>query len=111
MHEVRRHPLTRRAFRGAAGGVMTLPFLAHLTGADVAKKVDGKIIAAPSVDQVAAKAVRDHTFLPSLELGLSSHETQYSWRSADSRVPYEANPRLVFDRMFRGRPPVVPNWK
>src|SRR5204863_84460 len=25
--------------------------------------------------------------------------------------PYEANPRLVFDRMFRGRPPVVPNWK
>jgi hypothetical protein len=25
-------------------------------------------------------------------------------------VPYEANPRLVFERMFRGRKPVVPNW-
>jgi hypothetical protein len=75
------------------------------------KKADGKIVGAPSVDQVAAQAVGDHTFLPSLEIGLSSHETQYSWRSADTRVPYEANPRLVFDRMFRGRPPVVPNWK
>ena len=25
-------------------------------------------------------------------------------------MPYEANPRLVFERMFRGRKPVVPNW-
>ena len=25
-------------------------------------------------------------------------------------MPYEANPRLVFERMFRGRTPVVPNW-
>jgi hypothetical protein len=25
-------------------------------------------------------------------------------------VPYEANPRVVFDRMFRGRKPIVPNW-
>jgi hypothetical protein len=82
----------------------------HLTGATSVKRVDGKLVAAPSVDQVAARAVGDHTFLPSLEIGLSNHETQYSWRSADSRVPYEANPRLVFDRMFRGRAPVVPNW-
>ncbi len=85
--------------------------LMHLTGAEVVKKVDGKLVASPSVDQVAAKAVGDQTFLPSLELGLSSHETQYSFRSADTRVPYEANPRLAFDRMFRGRAPVVPNWK
>ncbi|MBN9119697.1 MAG: DUF1552 domain-containing protein [Planctomycetes bacterium] len=85
--------------------------LMHLTGAEVVKKVDGKLVAGPSVDQVAARAVGDQTFLPSLEIGLSNHETQYSWRSADARVPYEANPRLVFDRMFRGRVPVVPNWK
>jgi hypothetical protein len=85
--------------------------LMHLTGAEIVKKVDGKLVAAPSVDQVAARAVADQTFLPSLEIGLSNHETQYSWRSSDVRVPYEANPRLVFDRMFRGRPPVVPNWK
>lgn len=83
----------------------------HLTGAEVVKKVDGKATAGPSVDQLAAQTVGDQTFLPSLEIGLSSHETQYSWRSSDTRVPYEANPRLVFDRMFRGRTPVAPNWK
>ena len=85
--------------------------LLHLTGAEVVKKVDGKLVAGVSVDQAAAQHVGDQTFLPSLELGLSNHETQYSWRAADVRVPYEANPRLVFDRMFRGRTPVVPNWK
>jgi hypothetical protein len=190
MHDVRRHPLTRRGFLGAAGATLALPFLEqcapaaalagvkpplrfgvftvtggtvieswkpkaagaldklpsilkplefakdellvlsglshhgrseglnahehcalmHLTGAEVVKKVDGKLVAGPSVDQVAAREVGDKTFLPSLEIGLSNSETQYSWRSADQRVPYEGNPRLVFDRMFRGRPPVVPNW-
>jgi len=85
--------------------------LMHLTGTELAKKSDGKLVASPSVDQVAARAVGDQTFLPSLELGLSSHETRYSWRAADVSVPYEANPRLVFERMFRGRAPVVPNWK
>jgi hypothetical protein len=83
----------------------------HLTGAETARKVDGKLVVAPSVDQIAARAVGAHTFLPSLEIGLSNHETRYSFRAADTPVPYEANPRLVFDRMFRGRPPVVPNWK
>jgi len=190
MREVRRHPLTRRAFLHSAGAALALPFieqlapaapahakpplrfgvftvtggtvieswkpkavgtldklpsilrplefakdellvvsglshhgrseglnahehcaLMHLTGAETVKKVDGKLVSAPSVDQVAARAVGDQTFLPSLEIGLSNHETQYSWRSADTRVPYEANPRLVFDRMFRGRAPVVPNWR
>jgi hypothetical protein len=83
----------------------------HLTGAEAARKVDGKLAVAPSVDQVAARTVGDQTFLPSLELGLSNHETRYSFRAPDAPVPYEANPRIVFDRMFRGRPPVVPNWK
>ena len=31
--------------------------------------------------------------------------------SVDETVPYEDDPRLVFDRMFRGRKPVVPNWQ
>ena len=48
--------------------------------------------------------------LPSLELGLTNQETRYSFRSTSAPVPYEANPRLVFERMFRGRKPVVPNW-
>ncbi len=85
--------------------------LMHLTGAESVKKVDGKLIAAPSVDQVAARQVGDQTFLPSLEIGLAGHENKYSFRASDVPVPFEANPRLVFNRMFRGRTPVVPNWK
>ena len=69
------------------------------------------MIVSPSVDQVAARAVGDQTFLPSLEIGLAGHENKYSFRTADVPMPFEANPRLVFDRMFRGRTPVVPNWK
>jgi Protein of unknown function (DUF1552) len=80
----------------------------HLTGAEKVGKVEGKIRAAVSVDQAAAKAVAEQTYLSSMELGLNGN--QYSFRTPDSYVPYEANPRLVFERMFRGRKPVVPNW-
>jgi len=83
----------------------------HLTGAVKAGKVGGKPFAGISVDQAAARVVGERTFLPSLEFGLSNHETQYSFRSSDEPVPYEADPRLVFERMFRGRTPVVPNWQ
>ena len=83
----------------------------HLTGAAKAGKVGGKPFAGISVDQAAARVVGQETFLPSLEFGLSNHETQYSFRSSDEPVPYEADPRLVFERMFRGRTPVVPNWQ
>ncbi|OWK44412.1 hypothetical protein FRUB_02344 [Fimbriiglobus ruber] len=83
----------------------------HLTASPRVGKAAGKPYAGVSVDQAAARAAGDETFLPSLEFGLSNHETQYSFRSADEPVPYEADPRLVFERMFRGRPPVVPNWQ
>ena len=80
----------------------------HLTGAEFVKREGGKIYAGVSVDQAAAQVVGKDTFLPSLELGLNAN--QYSFRSPEVVVPYEGNPRLVFDRMFRGRKPVVPNW-
>ncbi len=83
----------------------------HLTGAEKCGKAGGRIYSSISVDQAAARVVGEETFLPSMEFGLSNHETQYSFRSADEPVPYEMDPRLVFDRMFRGRPPVVPNWQ
>ena len=84
--------------------------LMHLTGCDVVRKVNGKLVAGESIDQAAARAVGGNTLLPSLEIGLAGHENKYSFRSADAPVPFEANPRLVFDRMFRGRTPVAPNW-
>lgn len=82
----------------------------HLTAASVVKNVDGKIVASISVDQAAAQAVGKETFLPSLEIGLGRGETKYSFSGSDDTVPYEGNPRLVFDRMFRGRTPALPPW-
>jgi hypothetical protein len=82
----------------------------HLTGAPRVRKSSGRAEAGVSVDQAAARVVGEKTYLPSLEIGLSNHETRYSFRTPDCPVPYEANPRLVFERMFRGRTPVVPNW-
>ncbi len=81
----------------------------HLTGAPEVKREGGKIYAGLSVDQAAARAVGDQTFLPSLEIGQTFN--QYSFRDRDVVVPFEANPRLIFDRMFRGHQAVVPNWK
>jgi len=83
----------------------------HLTCADVVKKEAGKPVAGVSVDQMAARAVGGQTFLPSLEMGLNNAETRYSFRSTNEPVPYEADPRRVFERMFRGRKPIVPNWQ
>jgi hypothetical protein len=82
----------------------------HLTGAPEAKKLNGKVSASISVDQAAAQTVGGRSYLPSLEIGFSNQETRYSWRAADQPVPFEVNPRLVFDRMFRGRKVAVPDW-
>jgi hypothetical protein len=83
--------------------------LVHLTGANFVKKEpSGRMIAAVSVDQAVARAAGEQTLLPSIEVGLNLN--QYSFRGPSEPVPSEANPRLVFERMFRGRKPVVPNW-
>ena len=82
----------------------------HLTAASVVKNQDGKIVASISVDQAAAQVAGKETFLPSLEIGLGRGETKYSFAGSDAPVPYESNPRLVFDRMFRGRQPALPPW-
>lgn len=83
----------------------------HLTGASLVGNEAGKILAGVSVDQVAASQIGDQTMLPSLEIGLSNTETQFSFRDAHTPVPFEANPNIVYERMFRGRRAVVPNWK
>ncbi len=83
----------------------------HLTGAEQVRKVAGRMYADISIDQRVAEVVGGETFLPSLEIGLGNAERKYSFRAPDQPVPYEGNPRLVFERMFRGRKPVVPNWR
>src|SRR4051812_41323433 len=82
----------------------------HLTAAAEARREGGKPVASISVDQAIAEVTGRETIFPSLEFGLSNQETVYSFRRDGSTVPYEADPRLLFERMFRGRKPIVPNW-
>jgi hypothetical protein len=82
----------------------------HLTGAPRVKREGGRPIATISLDQAVANAIGQDTLLPSLELGLAGHENVYSFSADGTSIPYEADPQLVFNRMFRGRQQVVPNW-
>ena len=67
-----------------------------------------------TVDQIAAKQLGKETRLPSLELTMESsnpigacdggmscvYETSLSWSSPITPLPAEANPRVVFERLF-----------
>lgn len=85
-----------------------------LTGQRAKKTSGSDIKVGISVDQIAAQAMRDQTRLASLELtcdgvrksgscdsGYScAYQFNLSWRSADQPNTPEANPRLVFERLF-----------
>ena len=70
-----------------------------------------------SMDQIIAKAIGQETPLPSLELGLEGSDTvngvgtcdvgfscayqnTMAWSSPSTPLPSEANPRVVFERLF-----------
>ena len=67
-----------------------------------------------TVDQIAAQEIGQGTQLPSLELGLDLldvvgqcddgyacvYQNNLSWSSPTTPLPYEAHPRLVFERLF-----------
>ena len=67
-----------------------------------------------SVDQILANEAKQHTQLASLELAIESGETAgacdvgfacaytntISWRSANTPLPTQHNPRVVFERLF-----------
>jgi hypothetical protein len=84
---------------------------ALLTGAIFSKE---KLQCGISVDQVAARALEGKTRLDALVIGLNGgrpggakglgrvYAQHYSWRSATTPTGEERNPRLVFDRLFRG---------
>lgn len=85
-----------------------------LTGQRAKKTSGSDIRVGVSVDQIAAQAVKDQTRLSSLELtcdgvrksgrcdsGYScAYQFNLSWRSANQPNTPEANPRLVFERLF-----------
>jgi hypothetical protein len=78
------------------------------------KKTEVDIQNAVSVDQILAHEIGTQTPLPSLELGLedvrlvggcdSGYSCAYSntlaWSSPTTPLPYETNPRAVFERLF-----------
>lgn len=70
-----------------------------------------------SCDQYAAQRLARFTYLDSLVVGLNGarpggsrglgriYAQHYSWRTPSTPTGEERNPRLAFDRMFRGRAP------
>jgi hypothetical protein len=79
------------------------------------KKTDGADIHnAITVDQILAREIGSQTQLPSLELGLEdvrlvggcdtgyscAYSNTISWSSPTTPIPYEINPRAVFERLF-----------
>jgi hypothetical protein len=89
----------------------------HLTAADKVGRTNGRPwveaegVTCESVDQRAAGLVKEQSLLPSMEIGVTNQETRYSWRKDGVSLPYENDPRLVFERMFKGRTLVAPNWR
>lgn len=85
-----------------------------LTGVHPKKTPGADIQNGISVDQILAKQIGQETPLPSLELGLEdvrmagscdsgyscAYSNTLSWSSATTPLPYETNPRLVFERLF-----------
>jgi hypothetical protein len=86
----------------------------YLTGVHPKKTAGSDIRNGVSVDQIAAQHWASETRLPSLELGCDDSRTvgncdsgyscaytnSLSWRSETTPMPPEANPRLVFERLF-----------
>jgi hypothetical protein len=74
-----------------------------------------------SVDQVAAAEIGLSTPVDSLALGIDpghrgdhgysgTYMSHVSWRTPTSPTPLELNPRQLYDRLFRDRPPRRPRW-
>ncbi|MDA1260802.1 MAG: DUF1552 domain-containing protein [Planctomycetota bacterium] len=86
-----------------------------LTGVQPLKR-DGLVSLGISADQVAANAVGEATRFRSLELGVDpsgnsgqcdsgyacAYSSNIAWQSATTPADKEVNPRLLFDRIFRG---------
>ena len=85
-----------------------------LTGAHPKKTRGADIRNGQSIDQAIAQQIGQTTPLPSLEIGLQdvrmvggcdsgyscAYSNTISWSSPTSPLPYETNPRRVFERLF-----------
>jgi len=99
---------------GDGGGDHARANATFLTGVRAHKTAGADIKLGVSVDQLMAKAVSDQTRFASLELGTESvrrsgvcdsgyscaYQFNIAWRSETQPMAPEANPRLVFERLF-----------
>jgi hypothetical protein len=99
---------------GDGGGDHARSLACFLTGTHPIKTDGAGIRAGVSVDQVAAQQIGKETRLPSLELGIErgaqsgncdsgyscAYSSNISWRSANTPMAKEINPKLVFERLF-----------
>jgi len=102
---------------GGAHAGRSTSFLTGITSADggtSSKTGEYDLRAGISADQIAAKELGKHTQLASLELALESRDVSgscdvgyacaytntISWRTANTPLPMEYNPRLVFEQLF-----------
>ena len=78
-------------------------------------------VAGPSVDQVAATKIGLKTPVDSLALGIDpgmrgdhgysgTYLSNMSWRSRNTPAALELNPKLLFERLYKGRPPRPADW-
>ena len=83
----------------------------HLTGRRVRQKVrPARPTPASRSTRPPPRVVGDRRSCRRWRSGCNHADRRTRSARPTSRVPYEGNPRLVFERMFRGRKPVVPNW-
>ena len=99
---------------GDGGGDHARAAASFLTASHPKKTGGSDIHVGISVDQVIAQATGSETRLPSLELGLDdsrvvghcdsgyscAYTNSISWRTPSTPVPPEANPRVIFERLF-----------
>ena len=85
-----------------------------LTGAHPKKTRGADIRNGQSIDQAIAQKIGQTTPLPSLEIGLQdvrmvggcdsgyscAYSNTISWSSPTTQLPYETNPRRIFERLF-----------
>lgn len=78
-------------------------------------------VAGPSVDQIVAKEIADQTPIDSLALGIDpgfrgdhgysgTYMSHISWRNKTTPAALEINPKQLYERLFRGKPPRKAEW-
>lgn len=106
--------LDKAKANGDGGGDHARANASFLTGCQARKTAGEDIHVGISVDQLAAQQIGHQTRLPSLELSTDpprrsgrcdsgyscAYQYNLSWRSANTPMPSEQNPRAVFERLF-----------